>query len=53
VSKGQFDPSLERFKGSKLGRSDNIRKTKIFVLHLMRQVLTMGVHEDSHALNHA
>jgi len=28
VSKGQFDPSLERFKGSKLRRSDNICKTK-------------------------
>lgn len=53
VSKGQFDPSLVRFKGSKLRRSDNICKPKKFVLHLTGQVLTMEIHEDNHALNHA
>ncbi len=34
MSKGQFDPSLVRFKGSKLRKSDNICKTNFFVLHL-------------------
>ncbi len=38
MSKGQFDPSLETFKGSKLRRSENICKTKKIVLHLSTSV---------------